>query len=116
MTHHEDNYFALQSMGQHIKLRKIECNTFDTVIQLKMSTQSQYVKKWHQSALQDVVNDLVKEKEEGWKSRTTRDSYTTKLKSLELIGISITRDALYKRVERQSKKSQTNQPAQLRNS
>ncbi len=104
MTHHEDNYFALQSMGQHIKLRKIECNTFDTVIQLKMSTQSQYVKKWHQSALQDVVNDLVKEKEEGWKNKAARDSYTTKIKSLELIGISITPNALYKRVERESKK------------
>ena len=31
----------------------------------------------------------------------------TKLKCLELIGISITRDALYKRVERQSKKKPT---------
>ncbi len=30
-----------------------------------------------------------------------------KLKCLELIGISITRDALYKRVERQSKKKPT---------
>ena len=69
-----------------------------------MSTQCQYVKKWHKAALQDVVQDLVKEKEEGWKNRTARDSYTTKLKSLELIGISITRDALYKRVERESKK------------
>ena len=64
-----------------------------------MSTQSQYIKKWHQSALQDIVDDLVKEKEEGWKRRTSRDSYTMKLKCLELIGISITRDALYKRVE-----------------
>ena len=78
-----------------------------------MSTQSQYVKKWHQSALQDVVHDLVKEKEEGWKSRTARDSYTTKLKSLELIGISITRDALYKRVERESKKK-PNEPTRVR--
>ena len=69
-----------------------------------MSTQSQYVKKWHKAALQDVVQDLVKEKKGGWKNRTARDSYTTKLKSLELIGISITRDALYKRVERESKK------------
>ena len=69
-----------------------------------MSTQSQYVKKWHQSALQDVVKDLVREKEEGWKNRTARDSYTTKIKSLELIGISITPNALYKRVERESKK------------
>ena len=72
-----------------------------------MSTQSQYIKKWHQSALQDIVDDLVKEKEEGWKRRTSRDSYTTKLKCLELIGISITRDALYKRVKRQSKKKPT---------
>ena len=69
-----------------------------------MSTQSQYVKKWHQSALQDIVDDLVKEKEEGWKNRTSRDSYTMKLKCLELMGISITRNALYKRVKRQSKK------------
>ena len=69
-----------------------------------MSTQSQYVKKWHQSALQDIVDDLVKEKEEGWKNKAARDSYTTKIKSLELIGISITPNALYKRVERESKK------------
>ncbi len=54
--------------------------------------------------MQDVIDDLVKEKEEGWKSRTSRDSYTMKLKCLELMGISITRNALYKRVERQSKK------------
>jgi hypothetical protein len=69
-----------------------------------MSSQSQYLKKLHQSALQDVVRDLVKEKEEGWKSGTSRDSYTTKLKCLELMGISITHDARYKSVERQSKK------------
>jgi hypothetical protein len=76
-----------------------------------MSTQSQYVKKWHQSALQDIVDDLVKEKEEGWKNRTSRDSYTTKIKCLELIGISITCDALYKRVERQSKNKPTEPPS-----
>ena len=69
-----------------------------------MSCQSQYLKKLHESTLQDVIDDLVKEKEEGWKNRTSRDSYTTKLKCLELMGISITRNALYKRVERQSKK------------
>jgi hypothetical protein len=74
-----------------------------------MSCQSQYLKKLHESTLQDVIDDLVKEKEEGWKNRTSRDSYTTKLKCLELMGISITRDALYKRVERQSKK-QPNSP------
>ena len=69
-----------------------------------MSSQCQYLKKLHESTLQDVIDDLVKEKEEGWKNRTSRDSYTTKLKCLELMGISIKRDALYKRVERQSKK------------
>jgi hypothetical protein len=92
-------------MGQpNIIFYDIKCNTCNTIIRLKMSTQSQYVKKWHQSALQDVVKDLVREKEEGWKNRTARDSYTTKIKSLELIGISITPNALYKRVERESKK------------
>jgi hypothetical protein len=69
-----------------------------------MSSQSQYLKKLHQSALQDVVDDLVKEKEEGWKSRTSQDSYTTKLKCFELTGISITCGALYQRDKRQSKK------------
>ena len=69
-----------------------------------MSSQSPYLKKLHEVALQGVVNDLVQEKEEGWKGRTSRDSYTTKLQCLELMGITITKDALYKRVERQSKK------------
>ena len=69
-----------------------------------MSSQSPYLKKLHGVALQGVVNDLVQEKEEGWKGRTSRDSYTTKLQCLELMGIKITKDALYKRVERQSKK------------
>ncbi len=54
--------------------------------------------------LQGVVDDLVKEKEDGWKSRTVRDSYTTKLHYFELMGISMTRDALYKRVSWQIKK------------
>ena len=45
---------------------------------LRMSTQNPYLKKLHKAALQGVVNDLVKEKEEGWKGRTSRDSYTTK--------------------------------------
>jgi hypothetical protein len=73
-------------MGQpNIIFYEIKCNTCNTIIQLKMSTQSQYVKKWHQSALQDVVKDLVREKEGGWKNRTARDSYTTKIKSLELV-------------------------------
>ena len=57
-----------------------------------MSCQSQYLKKLHKSTLQDVIDDLVKEKEEGWKNGTSRDSYTTKLKCLELMGISITRN------------------------
>ena len=64
-----------------------------------MSCQSQYLKKLHESTLQDVIDDLVKEKEEGWKNRTSRDSYKTKLKCLELMGILITQNALYKRVE-----------------
>ena len=63
----------------------------------------------HEAALQGVVNDLVKEKEEGWKSRTSWDSYTLKIQCLELMGITITRDTLYKRVERQFKK-QSNAP------
>jgi hypothetical protein len=71
-----------------------------------MSTQNQYLKKLHKSALQGVVNDLVQEKEEGWKRRTARGSYTSKLQCLESMGISINRDALYKRVERQHKKQQ----------
>ena len=64
-----------------------------------MSSQSQYLKKMHESALQGVVNDLVKEKEDGPKNRTSRGSYMTTLQSLELMGISITQDALYKRVK-----------------
>ena len=71
-----------------------------------MRTLNPYVKKLHEAALQPVVNDLVHEKEEGWKSRTARDSYTAKLQCLELMGIKIMRDALYKRVERQSKRLQ----------
>ncbi len=69
-----------------------------------MSTQNPYLKKIQELDVQAVVNDLVHEKEEGWKSRTARDSYTAKLHCLELMGIKIKRDALYKRVERQSKK------------
>ena len=68
-----------------------------------MSTQNPYLKTLHKTALQGVVNDLVQEKEEGWKGRTSRDSYTTKLQCVELMGITITKDALYQRVERQSK-------------
>ena len=64
-----------------------------------MSPQSQYLKRMQEAALQGFVDDLVKEKGEGWKNRTSRDSYTTKLQCLELMGIYIKRDALYKRVE-----------------
>ena len=71
-----------------------------------MSTQSHYLKKIQGKAVQAVVDDLVDEKQGGWKSRTARDSYMTKLQCLELMGIKITRDALYKRVERQSKRQQ----------
>ena len=71
-----------------------------------MSTQNPYLKKLHQAALQPVVNDLMHKKEEGWKSRTARDSYTAKLQCLELMGIKITRDALYKTVGQQSKRQQ----------
>ena len=75
-----------------------------------MSTQNPYLKKLHEAALQPAVNDLVHEKEEGWKSRTARDTYTAKLQCLELMGIKITRAALYKRVERQSKRQQNGTP------
>ena len=68
-----------------------------------MSTESLYLKKMQEKAVQGVVDDLVDEKEEGWKNRTARDSYTAKLHCLELMGIRIKRNALYKRVERQSK-------------
>ena len=81
-----------------------------------MRTQNPYLKKLHEAALQPVVNDLVHEKEEGWKSRTARDSYTAKLQCLELMGIKITRDALYKTVGQQSKRQQngtgTSEPIQ----
>ena len=69
-----------------------------------MSTQSHYLKKIQEKAVQAVVNDLVDKKEEGWTSMTARDSYTAKLHCLESMGIKIKRDALYKRVERQLKK------------
>ncbi len=36
----------------------------------KITFQNQYLKKLHESTLQDVIDDLVKEKEEGWKNRT----------------------------------------------
>ena len=68
-----------------------------------MDSQSQYLKSMQEAALRKVVDDLVREKDDGWKNRTSRDSYTSKLQCLELMGIDITRDALYKRVERQSK-------------
>ena len=48
-----------------------------------MSTQSHYLKKIQEKAVQAVVDDLVVEKQEGWKSRTARDSYTAKLHCLE---------------------------------
>jgi hypothetical protein len=69
-----------------------------------MSSKSHYLKKMHEAALLGGVDDLVKDEQDGWKSRTSRDSYRTKLECLQLMGISITRDALYKRVEQQSKK------------
>ena len=47
--------------------------------------------------MQGFVDDLAKEKEDGWTSRTVENSYTTKLHCLKLMGISMTRDALYKR-------------------
>jgi hypothetical protein len=72
-----------------------------------MSSKSQYLKKMYEAALQGVVDDLVKAKQDGQNNRTSRDSYTTKIECLELMGICITRDALYKRVERQSKKQDT---------
>ena len=78
-----------------------------------MSTQNPYLKKIQELAMQAVVNDLVHEKEEGWKSRTARDSYTAKLHCLELMGIGIKRDALYKRVELESKKK-PNEPTRVR--
>ena len=46
----------------------------------------------------------MQEREQGWKNRTSRDSYTSKLQCLQLMGISLTRDALYKRVQRQQKR------------
>ena len=67
-----------------------------------MSTPSHYLKKIQGKAVQAVVDDLVDEKQGGWKSRTARDSYTAKLHCLELMGIGIKRDALYKRVEREA--------------
>jgi hypothetical protein len=57
-----------------------------------MSTQSHYLKKIQEKAVQAVVDDLVVEKQEGWNSRTARDSYTAKLHCLELMGIRIKRD------------------------
>ena len=50
-----------------------------------MSAQNPYFKKLHGAALQSVFC----EKEEGWKSRTARDSFMGKLQYLELIGIKI---------------------------
>ena len=61
-----------------------------------MSTESLYLKKMQEKAVQGVVDDLVDEKEEGWKNRTARDSYTAKLHCLELMGIRIKRDASYR--------------------
>ena len=62
-----------------------------------MSTQNPYLKKIQELAVQAVVNDLVQEKEEGWKSRTARDSYTAKLHCLELMGIKIKRETSNRR-------------------
>ena len=60
--------------------------THDTLIiqnANKTSSQSHYLKRLHEAALQGVVDDLVKEKEDGWKSRTVQDSYTAELHCLE---------------------------------
>ena len=77
-----------------------------------MINQTQYLKKLCKAALQGVVNDLVQEKEDGWENRTLTDSYMSQC--LELMEVSITRDALYTRVEWQHKKqpNKTTRPLQ----
>jgi hypothetical protein len=65
-------------------------NTHIIKIHIRMTSQNQYLQKMHEAALQGLVNDLVKEKEDVWKSITARDSYMTNLQYLELMGISIT--------------------------
>ena len=42
-----------------------------------MASQNQYFQKMHEAALQGVVTELVKEKEDVRKSITARDSYMT---------------------------------------
>ena len=67
-----------------------------------MSSTDDYLKTLRQSAVRKVVADLVKEKISGKTAGEAvplkRESCTTKLKSLEALGVNMTRAALHMRV------------------
>ena len=70
------------------------------------SSEDDYINGLRKAAMERVVHDLVKEKICGSNGRAQRDSYQSKIKALQAMGVSITKDALWKRVERQYKRTQ----------
>ena len=54
------------------------------------------------AAMERVVHDLVEEKICGSKGRAQRDSYLDKIKYLWAMGVSIKKDAVWKRVSRET--------------
>ena len=67
------------------------------------SSEDDYINGLRKAAMERVVHDLVKEKISGSNGRAQRDSYLDKIQSLRAMGVSIKKDALCKRVERQYK-------------
>ena len=67
-----------------------------------------YLKKLSNAALVTVVDDLVREKRGGSSGRAMYNSYKEKLQSLSVMGVQISRGALYQRVARKYKAEQSN--------
>ena len=81
-------------------------DTRNTNIARRAQLNDDYIKTSRNVTLQRVVDDLVKEKMNDSLVRTKRDSYTAKLVSLAMMGVTIQKDALHKQVLMQYKKSQ----------
>ncbi len=60
-----------------------------------------YIKKLHNGAINQAINDLVLAKRRD--GMIQKNGYLSVLDALHKIGVNITRDALYKRVEREIK-------------
>ena len=68
-----------------------------------MALPADYVKTLHKVALDQAVVDLVKDHINSSEDRAKRDLYTAKLDALAAIGLSISKDAMYKQVDRKKK-------------